>query len=556
MVRIGMLACALGFVAGGALAQPAGSSGESADAYFLAKLTGGSTLGRFVEVLQQEFRQLDANLDGELTAADADLHESIARAQMRAMSALPVLRADLDGDGMVTANELRRTLRYERRANSGQTMPAAMEAIETEIRRLMAADTDHDGRISLAEAIAIAGSRSTPQVPTNQQAVQVRQMLARFSQGGARLLPADFEAAGAALFHKVDADNNGTVSLDELTEFRRRQTEAAAHAECGMPKASEAARLVVLSAFRSEAISTVGLGSQDNKTGTGEIKIEPGSEPLYVVVISQEPTIWRVTGAAERVERVVMSGVGGNVSVTTIQGRMQAVIEPGALSVQPQRPEPATQKPLAGVTGVAADRVSFLGRSNCLHAFTEAQSTDAAMTLAAIRRDSGKEPAVVATRQNVGAFVVPSGQIRSAYEDKKQPRLVINKDSGSLNLRGDVSGVVIRTGPTELEADLEELSPGGVIDIDPAAVVADVPVVRYEVLPGAAGLLQLENAGAVTRNHRGEFLIHEKIRFPAGLSSLSAKFLLLRGVPVPDGRPDGATVISEETGRPVKFDGR
>jgi hypothetical protein len=112
---------------------------------------------------------------------------------------------------------------------------------------------------------------------------------------------------------------------------------------------------------------------------------------------------------------------------------------------------------------------------------------------------------------------------------------------------------VVRTGPTDLEADLEQFSPGGVIDIAADTIVASAPVVHYDVLPGAAGLLQLENSGALTRNRRGEFLIHEKIRFPAGLSGLSASFLLLRGVPAP-GRPDGATVISEETGQPIKFD--
>jgi hypothetical protein len=84
-------------------------------------------------------------------------------------------------------------------------------------------------------------------------------------------------------------------------------------------------------------------------------------------------------------------------------------------------------------------------------------------------------------------------------------------------------------------------------------VVANAPAVRYEVLPGAAGLLQLENSGALTRNQRGEFLIHRKIRFPAGLAPLSPTFLLLRGVEMPEGHPDGAKVISEETGQQLKF---
>ncbi len=213
----------------------------------------------------------------------------------------------------------------------------------------------------------------------------------------------------------------------------------------------------------------------------------------------------------------------------------------------------ALPTPLAGVTGLAAARVKFLGGANCLRFFTEAHSVDAATTLAAVRRDTGKEPAVVAGHLAVGAFEVPSGRVRSAYDDNRTPpRLVIQKEYGNLTLKGDAGGVVVRTGPTDLETDLEEFSPGGVVDIDPAAVVGSATPMRYEVLPGAAGLLQLQNEGALTRNGRGEFLVHRKIRLPAGLSGLSAKFLLLRGVPTPDGRPDGAAVISEETGQPVR----
>ena len=296
----------------------------------------------------------------------------------------------------------------------------------------------------------------------------------------------------------------------------------------------------------------MGLGSQDVSTGTGEIRIEPGEGPLYVVVVSHDPTIWRVTGDTDRVERMV--AFGATVSPTAVTIGSTPRIPPG-LAVPPSGPAspppvarpvaPEQPKSVAGVTGLPAGRVSFPVRANCLRFFAEAQSGDGAYVLAAIRRDTGKEPAVVAARQNAAAFSVPSGQIRSAYEDKKQPRLTIQKEFGTLTLKGDTSGVVIRTGPTDLEADLEQFSPGGVVDIDPATVVASVTPVRYDVLPGAAGLLQLQNAGALTRNARGEFLIHQKIRFPAGLNGLSASFLLLRGVPVTDGRPDGASVVSE-----------
>jgi Ca2+-binding EF-hand superfamily protein len=562
MIRIGALAFSLCLLASAGLAQTVQSPTEPVNQRFLARITPGATLNRFVESLRQEFRQLDADLDGDLTTADADLHENVGRAQMRAAFAMTIMRADLNGDGMVTQGELRQTLRYEKRVNVGADSAASLEAVEAEVRRLMAADRDGDGRISYAEAYGAAEVGPINRVQAaNPLAIQVRQLVAADADGDGRVTFAEFEAVGTALFRKVDADGNGTISQDELNEFRRLEAEAAqglrttaARAECAMPKASDAAAVVVLSVQKSEAISAVALGSQDVKTGTGEIRVEPGEGPLYVVAISVEPTIWRVTGETDRVERLVAFGGttgpgAGTVTIST-SGRTTAI--PGQQMSPAQRLVMST--PLAGVTGIAPDRVSFLASPNCLRFFSEARSSDAAIVLASIRRDSGKEPAVVAARTNVAAFSVPSGKTRSAYEDKKQPRLVIQKEFGNLTLAGDASGVVVRTGPTDLESDLEQFSPGGVIEIDAATVIGSVPAVRYDVLPGAAGLLQLLNAGALTRNSRGEFLIHQKIHLPAGLSGLSASFLLLRGVPAPDGRPDGAKVISEETGQPVKFE--
>jgi hypothetical protein len=77
---------------------------------------------------------------------------------------------------------------------------------------------------------------------------------------------------------------------------------------------------------------------------------------------------------------------------------------------------------------------------------------------------------------------------------------------------------------------------------------------KYQVLPYQAGLIQLLQSGALKRVGNGEYLIQEKIRLPAGLyGGYSVKFLLLRGVPKPDGDPGHSTVISEETGRPVEL---
>ena len=104
----------------------------------------------------------------------------------------------------------------------------------------------------------------------------------------------------------------------------------------------------------------------------------------------------------------------------------------------------------------------------------------------------------------------------------------------------------------DLERNFLFLTPGGLVEIDPKSVVASTTVEPYEVRPQEAGLIQLMQSGALTQNQRGEFLIHSKIRFPIALDGRhAAKFLLMRGVPMPEGNPGGSLVISEETGEAV-----
>jgi Ca2+-binding EF-hand superfamily protein len=557
MRRIGGLVFALCLLALPAAAQQMDAAAQT----FLNALQPGSTLNAYMERLRQEFRQLDADQDGVLTAADADLHEAVAKAQARATAAMQLLRFDLNRDGAVTADEVRRSLAYERRGHGG----GAVQGIEEFVARTMAADKDGDGKVTIAEAMNAVDNPTAENRFTWMYSLsaRVRQLLALSPNGNGRVTLADFEAAGAAQFRAADSDNNGTISQEELNAYRQRMVEdmrhnaeaardAQAQAECVMPKATPGTKVVLLSANRAEALSRVALGSQDVVTGVGEIAVAPGGEPLYLVVVTEEPTIWRITGAVDRVERFV----GAALSTLEAKSRANVIGQSIIIRTQEQSPAQVQAAPLMGVSGLPADRVTFLARRTCLKAFVEAKSTDAAYSVALVRRHTGQEPAVIAGRYNVGGFVVPAGTIRSGHDDKTQPRLTIVKESGTLTLRGDTSGVVIQTGPVDLDQDLARLRPGGVVDIDEKSLVANAPAARYDILPSLAGLMQLQNAGAITRNGRGEFIIRRQIRFPAGLSDHPVKFLLLRGVPPPQGDAGGATVISEETGAAIRFDRR
>jgi hypothetical protein len=277
---------------------------------------------------------------------------------------------------------------------------------------------------------------------------------------------------------------------------------------CEMPKASDNAKILLFATEDAEGLSTVTIGSQNLVTSTGIVTIEPGPEPLYVVGVTQRAVIWRLKGAVDRVERIVL----------------------GSNANERLRGEAADLAPV-GVIGIAADRVSLLKSSECIKGFWDAPSISSSVAAATVQRQLGREPVIVTGRARVSEFVLPSGALKTEFT-------------------GEVPAV-IDSSPLAVDAALAY--PAGVVEIDPLSVIASKPAEFYAILPGKFGLLQLVKRGVLQQNRSGELLIRKKMRFPGGLYGAdSARFLLLRGVPEPDGNPGHSCIYYEETG---KFNG-
>lgn len=505
--------------------------------FFSSQLQPGATLEGIITRSNKLFRELDANSDDLISQADADLHIAATRANLRVGHAVQIMRYDLDGDGGVTEQEIRTRQRYDRRARDEVASQQHLEQAnaETELRRVLAADINKDGRVTWQEAADLwATTPNSANVAKQGTSTNVRDVLAFADKSQGSLNAADFQALLSAAFKAADIDGNGTLSQDELGTLQRRAQEqdrlrqaAEARTDCVLAKASTNAKVVLLSANEARGLSSTTIGSQNAEVRTGRIMIEPGTEPLYLVVLSQRATIWRFEGSVERLERVVLASAARNPDTQ------------------------ADKTPLVGAMGPSSSKIQFLPRSDCLGPFSEAPSTNAAATAALVRNETGKDP-IVAARYSVSSFSVPSGAItpQPNAATAEKPTLIIQKQSGTLKIDGSAN-VVVQTGPTNLVDEVKRYYPDGVIEIAPTAVTASSKAEAYDVLPNQAGLLQLVNSGALVERG-GEFHIKQKMRFPAGLfGAHSVRFLLLRGVPLPDGRAGHSCVISEETGQPA-----
>jgi hypothetical protein len=270
---------------------------------------------------------------------------------------------------------------------------------------------------------------------------------------------------------------------------------AQAAEDCVLPPVSADTEIVLLGTYEAHAQSSVTLGLQDNEVRAGTIVVAPGDRPLALIVSTYDPTIWQIRGAVRRVAWVVAT----------------------SFNTAPNSSSREKGPPLAGVTGLPADRVRFLVRSDCLRYWGEQR--DKTEAIAFVTRELGRAPDVIAYNYAVSGFGVPGGEI-------------LDKPYGV-----NVDGLA---------------GQGTVVTIDPMDVVGSQTPISYETLPGGDGLRQLVKSGALVPLKTGEFRVTRKIRFPAGLYGAGlAKFWLAKGVPVPDGDPGHSCVMSEETGKPL-----
>lgn len=270
---------------------------------------------------------------------------------------------------------------------------------------------------------------------------------------------------------------------------------------CAMPPPGDEAQVVLFGAYEGQAVSTASVAGMDRVTYAIDVEIEPGDTPLYLVMTSFEPMIWRFSGATQRITHVALS----------TQGRSAAGL------------------PYAGATGLRRDQVGYATGIGCMGYFSDPGSFDAQRAAADVKRYTGRTPAVVGGRYALAAVRLPSGQ------------------GAQIGTRGLRSRVLTPKGydVAQWRRIAVAFAPNGLATVAPNEVISAQRAETYDVLPGRAGLAQLVRDGSLRADSPEHFTILKPIsRYPAGLyGGHAVTFQLSEGVPRPLGSPGHSCVF-------------
>ena len=266
---------------------------------------------------------------------------------------------------------------------------------------------------------------------------------------------------------------------------------------CGIPRPARGQRVVLVGAYEGEGMSTVALGGQDVETTVTYVDIEPGTEPLFIVLMSHSSMVWVFHGATHRVARAVL---------------MTRAI--------------ANQPPAVGAVGLRSERVST--HPACYQYFRNVNDRQAHVASEALARTIGRPVDYLVGVDYASAVVLPSGTLTETRWNR--------------NARAP-QGYDER-----LWREALRFTPAGLIEINPAAVVG-ARAEPYRVYPNQFGLAQLVRSGYLAYEGGETFrMLRALPRYPAELNGAhSVVFIQPGNVPAPQGSPGHSCVLNEAT---------
>jgi Ca2+-binding EF-hand superfamily protein len=219
-------AVAMTLVASGACAQSASAPVASAESLFDRSTRPGETLAQYLDTRRNEFRSFDVDGDGAITEADLTLQRQIHEAGARASALTSLLQFDLDGDGVVARSEVETSIGGSLIAiaiaqEGGEASAKVRQQLQAGLDQAMAPDTNGDGRIDSAEMLVFGEKRAIRY--GGNPLLWVALTLDENRDGRSAI--DEYLRAAEAAFHKVDSNDDGVLSKEEIDAFRKAQVQ-------------------------------------------------------------------------------------------------------------------------------------------------------------------------------------------------------------------------------------------------------------------------------------------------------------------------------------------
>jgi Ca2+-binding EF-hand superfamily protein len=366
------------------------------------------------EVRQRILQIFDSeDLDGGgIGQSDELLRSQQAAAKYRMQKLNNILQHDLDNDGAVSVEELRRSLlpqaRRPLRSTAGSITPTpeqVAETLEALVQKLELPDRDGDGRATIAEIIAAATAEFEAKVSRTRR-TQIGTVYDL--NGDGTVTRAEFETVFETVIPIVDSDGDGLVSDAEAKAFRsfvseaqkrlrERAQEEARRAElrdraaaCPIPGIPANAEIVLLSIVHSPFRAMVTFGDANNSTYFVDVRIEEGETPIHLILAPGARMILRFSGAVDRLTGVFNIG-----------------------------------QPTMGFVGIDREIAGWFERPVCGIRGGEVSQAGghAPPVLDYVEALAGRKPDRIIGKSNVATILVPSGRlIKPAQEQVENER--------------------------------------------------------------------------------------------------------------------------------------
>lgn len=444
---------------------------------------------------------------------------------------------DLDQNHSISSAEVIQALAAWREKLAGEE--GVEEYSRAVFRHLMSYDKDKDKAISAAEMLEIPFETDLSRFVSagTESAAYFEELLKLDPNGDGKLTAQELESLARGAFRAADADGDGHLSSAETNFLQaQKEYELPFDSPCRMPAPEPDARIVFIATQSAYGLSRHTVAGPHADTGVAQIEIMPDAGKIHVVVSADKPLIWVFKG-----DTSLVSGLSVFGDVAPRQDKVQA-----------------------GVTGIPARKISFASSIHCLKGNFGAFGID----------NSGLPNPLVKILGHEEEIAGHNARLRRAR---------IARSSISFEAAPDCTVMKIFDPPIPEGFDPDTWFNAATVghdrrlyDLSGMEIVSPLPVEKYLVLPGWAGIAKLVHDGVIVREGTHEWqaslcnrantlgpmmarpiqaggiykIVKDIPYFPA-METPSPHYVLARGIKLPGGYPNSC-VTEEGTGKVLR----